>query len=206
MVPLSEQFTISGSPDEIWPLLRDPALVASCVPGATLAPSDRDGVYTGGIKIKFGPTVAIFSGEVTLGYDDAARRCTIEGRGVDQRGASQVLLSSVMTTSGTDTTVVKMDGNYNVTGPLEMFARAGGVHVARALMGEFATNIGRILQERRAPAAGAAPSPASSSSASTFASTASATPASPQAASGSALLWNAFKSWLNSIFSRKGKA
>jgi len=194
MVPLSEQFTISGSPDEIWPLLTDPALVASCVPGSTLAASGKEGVYEGSIRIKFGPTIAVFSGEVTLGYDDAARSCAIDGRGVDQRGASHVLLSSVMTASGTDTTTVKMEGQYNVTGPLEMFARTGGVHVARALMGEFATNIERIVQERRTPATGTPSSPPP------------AAPASPQAISGFALLRSAFRSWLKSIFSPKGKA
>lgn len=196
MVPLSEQFAIPGSPDEIWPLLRDPALVASCVPGSTLVAGSKDGVYEGSIRIKFGPTIAVFRGEVTLGYDDTARRCTIDGRGVDQRGASHVLISSTVTVSGSDVTAVKMDGHYNVTGPLEMFARTGGVHVARALMGEFAANIGRILQERRVPAAGAAPSPAPAASSAAV----------PQSISGFALLRSAFRSWLNSIFSRKGKA
>jgi carbon monoxide dehydrogenase subunit G len=195
MVPLSEQFSIPAPPDEIWPLLRDPSLVASCVPGATLVAGSRDGLYEGSIRIKFGPTVAVFRGEVTLGYDDAARRCTIEGRGVDQRGASRVLISSVVTATGADTTDVKMDGHYNVTGPLEAFAQAGGVHVARALMGEFAANIERIVRERRAPATDAAPAPV-----------AAAAPAQPRAASGASLLWAALRSWLESIYSRKGKA
>jgi len=40
--------------------------------------------------------------------------------------------------SGTDATVLKIEGNFNVTGPLETFANAGGVHLARALLAEFA--------------------------------------------------------------------
>ncbi|MBI1990505.1 MAG: SRPBCC family protein [Betaproteobacteria bacterium] len=194
MTPLSEQFTIPGPPAEIWPLLRDPALVASCIPGAALTTEQPGGVYQGTVTVKFGPTVAVFRGEATLTYDDAARRCTIEGRGVDQRGASRLLVSSVVTASGTDTTLVTMDGGFNVAGPLEMFAQAGGVHVARALMGEFATNIARIVEERRAPAAGAAASPSPLE-----------TPPSARSLGAGALLWKAFLEWLKQFFFKREK-
>jgi carbon monoxide dehydrogenase subunit G len=192
MIPLSEQFTIPGPPEEIWPLLRDPALVASCIPGAALTTEQPGGLYQGTVTVKFGPTVAVFRGEATLTYDDAARRCTIEGRGIDQRGASRLLVSSVVTASGTDTTLVTMDGGFNVTGPLEAFAQAGGVHVARALMGEFAANIARIVQERRAPAASAAASP----------SLPQIPPSAPSLSAG-ALLWKAFLGWLKQIFFKR---
>lgn len=192
MTPLSEQFTIPGPPEEIWPLLRDPALVASCIPGAALTTEQPGGVYQGTVTVKFGPTVAVFRGEATLTYDDAARRCTIEGRGIDQRGASRLLVSSVVTATGTDTTLVTMEGGFNVAGPLETFAQAGGVHVARALMGEFAKNIARIVEERRAPAAGAAAST-------------SPPPTPPSAGSlgAGALLWKAFLGWLKQIFFKR---
>jgi carbon monoxide dehydrogenase subunit G len=188
MTPLSEQFTIPGPPEEIWPLLRVPALVASCIPGAALTTEQPGGVYQGTVTVKFGPTVAVFRGEATLTYDDAARRCTIEGRGIDQRGASRLLVSSVVTASGTDTTLVTMEGGFNVTGPLETFAQAGGVHVARALMGEFAKNIARVVEERRAAPAGAAAPQA---------------PPSAHSVSAGALLWKAFLGWLKQIFFKR---
>jgi hypothetical protein len=50
--------------------------------------------------------------------------------------------------SGTDTTVLKVEGNFNVTGPLETFANAGGVHVARAILAEFAENVARLMAEQ----------------------------------------------------------
>ena len=190
MTPLSEQFTIPGPPAEIWPLLRDPALVASCIPGAALTTEQPGGVYLGTVTVKFGPTVAVFRGEATLTYDDAARRCTIEGRGIDQRGASRLLVSSVVTASGTDTTLVTMDGGFSVAGPLETFAQAGGVHVARALMGQFARNIARIVEARRAPAASEAAAPPP-------------TPPSAGSLGAGALLWKALLGWLKQIFFRR---
>ena len=191
MISLSEEITIPSPPAMVWPLLRDPALVASCIPGAELASAGEDGVYQGTIRVKFGPTVATFRGEAKLAYDDGARRCTIEGRGIDGRGASRAFASGIVTASGAETTLLKIEGNFNVTGPLETFANAGGVHLARALLAEFADNMAREV-ERRAPAA-ASQEPV---------------PAAPQAAAelhGGALLWRAFLGWLKEIFFGGGR-
>jgi carbon monoxide dehydrogenase subunit G len=226
----AEKITIPSPPDEVWPLLSDPTLVASCIPGATLAP-DQDGgdVWKGSIRVKFGPTVAVFRGEATLTYDHTNRRCTIEGRGIDQRGASRALANGSVTASGTTETVLAVEGEYTVTGPLETFANAGGVHVARALLAEFAKNMGALVAERRsaapasptaaqpptaalppangAPAAAAAENARVATNGGPARSPAPTQPSQPprQAAelNAFALLWAAFKSWLSSLFGKR---
>ncbi len=148
MISISEAVTIASPPEAVWPMLRDPALVASCIPGATLTKAGDGGAYQGTMRVKFGPTVATFRGEAKLAYDDGLRRCTIDGRGIDGRGASRALASGVVSASGNETTILKVEGNFNVTGPLETFANAGGVHLARALLAEFAGNMARLAAER----------------------------------------------------------
>lgn len=190
-MPSVTETTIIPSPaDKVWPLLRDPALVASCIPGAALSPDQGDGVWRGSIKVKFGPTVAAFRGEATLAFDDASRTCTIEGRGIDGRGASRALANGTVRVAGTDTTELTVDGSFSVSGPLETFANAGGVHVARALLAEFSTNIARKVGA--GPVAAPAPEAAPSSP-----QPAPAPAAAPVAAIGGfGLLWRAFLSWL----------
>jgi carbon monoxide dehydrogenase subunit G len=189
MISLSEEITIPSAPDEVWPLLRNPALVASCIPGATLTAEGEGAVYQGTVRVRFGPTVATFRGEAKLAYDDAARRCRIEGRGIDARGASRAHASGVVTASGDETTLLKLEGSFNVTGPLETFANAGGVHLARELLAEFAGNMAREL-DRWAPDIEATIS----------------APPTPQPAAelrGGRLLWRAFLGWLRQIFFAK---
>src|SRR6202040_1992290 len=140
MISIREEIAIATPPDVLWPILADPAMVASCIPGAVLTKSGEDGIYQGTMRVKFGPTVAQFRGEAKLAYDHAARRCSIEGRGIDGRGASRANATGTVEASGTDVTLLRLEGNFTVTGPLETFANAGGVHVARALLGEFAEN------------------------------------------------------------------
>ncbi len=145
MIPLEEQFTIDAPPEAVWPLLADPVKVAACLPGAAIAADKGDGVYEGTMRVKFGPTVVTFRGEMTLTYDHALRCCAISGRGIDQRGASRALASGTVSVSGSTSSLVTVAGEYHVTGPLEMFARTGGVHLARTLMGDFARNIAQLV-------------------------------------------------------------
>jgi carbon monoxide dehydrogenase subunit G len=205
MPSISEQTTIASPLEEVWPLLSDPALVAACIPGATLTPEQGDGIWRGSVRVKFGPTVAIFRGEATLAYDHAAHRCTIDGRGIDQRGASRALASGVVTASGTETTTLDIEGNFSVTGPLETFANAGGVHVARALLAEFSGNMARVVAERRGtaiPAQTGSDTPAAPTNGSSPQQRIPA-PAVAGELSAVRLIWRAFLSWLNHLFRKR---
>ncbi|MBN9085656.1 MAG: SRPBCC family protein [Reyranella sp.] len=196
MPSVTETTTIPSPADKVWPLLRDPVLVASCIPGATLAPDQgdgqKDGMWRGSVRVKFGPTVAVFRGEASLAFDDTTRTCTIEGRGIDGRGASRALASGTVKVSGTDITALAVDGSFSVSGPLETFANAGGVHVARALLQEFSANMAKKVAEQTAEVPHveatplAAPPPA----------TAPSPPPPAAEISGFGLLWRAFLFWL----------
>ena len=208
MPDISEQTLIPAPLGVVWPLLSDPAEVAACIPGAQLAPSTGDGLWRGSIKVKFGPTVAAFRGEAKLDYDHDAHRCSIEGRGIDQRGASRALATGeVLAAAEGNSTRLTVNGSFTVTGPLETFANAGGVHVARALLAEFANNMAN-----RAMAAVPAATPAASdtdANAPSMAAAPAAPPAPPPPAPAAeinafGLLWRAFLSWISSLFG-KGK-
>jgi len=205
MPDISEQTLIPAPLGVVWPLLSDPAEVAACIPGAQLAPSTGDGLWRGSIKVKFGPTTAAFRGEAKLEYDHDAHRCRIEGRGIDQRGASRALANGdVLAVAEGEATRLTVNGSFTVTGPLETFANAGGVHVARALLAEFANNMANRamaaapaaapLVEQSAPEAPAAPAPLPPPP-----------PAPAAELNAFGLLWRAFLSWLSSLFGKGNK-
>ena len=209
MPDISEQTLIPAPLGVVWPLLSDPAEVAACIPGAQLAPSTGDGLWRGSIKVKFGPTTAAFRGEAKLDYDHEAHRCRIEGRGIDQRGASRALANGdVLAAAEGEATRLTVNGSFIVTGPLETFANAGGVHVARALLAEFANNMANramaALPAAAPPAEQAAPeAPAAAASA---APTPPPPPPAPAAALNAfGLLWRAFLSWISSLFGKGNK-
>jgi carbon monoxide dehydrogenase subunit G len=198
MPSVTETTTIPSPADKVWPLLRDPALVASCIPGATLSPDQGDGLWRGSIRVKFGPTVAVFRGEASLAFDDAAKTCTIEGRGIDGRGASRALASGLVKVSGNETTELAIDGTFSVSGPLETFANAGGIHVARALLAEFSANMAKKLAEQSPPVSPVEAAPLAAPPTSTAPSPPSAPPPAAEI-SGFGLLWRAFLSWVRGM-------
>ncbi|MBM3591609.1 MAG: hypothetical protein FJX32_02915 [Alphaproteobacteria bacterium] len=206
MPDISEQTLIPAPLGVVWPLLSDPAEVAACIPGAQLAPSIGDGLWRGSIKVKFGPTTAAFRGEAKLEYDHDAHRCRIEGRGIDQRGASRALANGdVLAVAEGEATRLTVNGSFTVTGPLETFANAGGVHVARALLAEFANNMAN-----RAMAAAPAVAPAAEPAAPAAAAPAAPPPPPPPPAPAAelnafGLLWRAFLSWFSSLFGKGNK-
>lgn len=217
MPTITEKITLDAPLDAVWPLLSDPETVASCIPGATLAPDQEDGLWKGSISVKFGPTVAVFRGEAELTYDHIAHTCRIEGRGIDQRGASRALANGLVSAQGDAQTELTVEGEYSVSGPLETFANAGGVHVARALLAEFAANMSKLVMESGATtsAAGgdsldATGNPAEQENPLQAASdTAPPVPGTPSPArpakelNAFSLLWAAFKSWLASLFGKR---
>ena len=205
MISLREEIAIPAPPEQVWPLLSDPAVVASCIPGAELTKAGEGDKYQGTMRVKFGPTVATFRGEAKLAYEHEARRCTIEGRGIDGRGASRANASGVVTATGTETTVLMVEGQFHVTGPLETFANAGGVHLARALLAEFAENLSKLVTAEAAPAAAEATAARRRDPVHVMEndSARSTRDASRPAAAlpGNVILWRAFSSWLRHLFS-----
>jgi carbon monoxide dehydrogenase subunit G len=199
MISIREEITIALPPDRVWPLLSDPAVVAACIPGVTLTKAGDDGAFEGSMRVKFGPTVAQFRGEAKLAYDHNARRCTIDGRGIDSRGASRANASGVVEASGTEATLLRVEGKFAVTGPLETFASAGGVHLARAILVEFAESVARLAAERTGEAAGEA-APLAKAAASENVPP-PRTPDPPVATlGGGRLLWRMLVSWLRQVF------
>ena len=203
MISIREEIEISTPPEVLWPILSDPAIVASCIPGAVLSKSGEGGVYQGTMRIKFGPTVAVFRGEAKLDYDHYARRCTIEGRGIDGRGASRANASGIVEATGSDRTALKVEGHFNVTGPLETFANAGGIHLARVMLAEFAENVAKLIPDQvRTPASNLTPLAAGGdkqSAARQRENEQAVAPAGPEL-KGGIILWRAFLSWLRQVF------
>jgi carbon monoxide dehydrogenase subunit G len=200
MISIREEVAIAMPPEVLWPILSDPAMVASCIPGAALTKSDEGGTYQGTMRVKFGPTVALFRGEAKLAYDHSGRRCTIQGRGIDGRGASRANASGTVEATGGATTLLKVEGNFNVTGPLETFANAGGVHLARAILAEFAENVAKLVAVQARDATASDPEPLTAGAERAAPQNGQPITAAATELSGGKMLWRAFVSWLRQVF------
>jgi carbon-monoxide dehydrogenase small subunit len=155
----------------VWSALRDPALVASCVPGARLTSIDA-GQLAGELTTSLGPIRAQFSGTARVTYNDD-HTGTLDGEGQD--AISRTHLHGTATFALRETSPASSELiltiTYALRGPL---AQLGRGPVVRAFAAELAEIVARTLEARLH----------------------GAEPSVPQRLGVLSLLWHALRRWL----------
>lgn len=80
---LEGEFTFSGPRTEVWDVLRDPEVLAKCIPGTQSLNVIKPGEFEGAINLHVGPVSGAFSGKVNLTDEVAPESLTLtaEGKG-----------------------------------------------------------------------------------------------------------------------------
>ena len=155
---LHETLNIAMPPDQVWAALRDPALIASCLPGAAITARDGDRIQ-GEMLAALGPIQAKFTGDATLTYDDAARTGRIAGSGQDKASGTRLQADAAfrLTANGLAASTLAIDVTYALKGPLAQFGRGPIIRVfAAELAAMVARNLEARLRGEQIPVAGAA--------------------------------------------------
>ncbi|GGM79968.1 hypothetical protein GCM10010106_28270 [Thermopolyspora flexuosa] len=151
---IDHEFTVSVPVDRAWAVLTDLEAIAPCMPGAQLTGVDGD-VYSGKVKIKVGPVVSQYAGNVKfLEKDDANHRAVIDARGRDSRGGGNA--SAVVTAQlhpDGDRTRVTVETDLKITGRIAQFGSGMIKEVSNKLLGQFVSNLeSRLLADGGAAA------------------------------------------------------
>jgi carbon-monoxide dehydrogenase small subunit len=131
---------------KVWAALRDPALIASCLPGATITSNDS-GCVAGEMLTALGPIQARFTGRADLAYDDIARTGRIAGEGRDVASGTRLSAEADfrLREESADASIIDMDVTYSLKGPLAQFGRGP---IVRVLAAELAAMVARNLEAR----------------------------------------------------------
>ncbi|HVG90594.1 MAG TPA: SRPBCC family protein [Alphaproteobacteria bacterium] len=86
-IKVEKTFRVDEPVEKVWIFLSDPRKVAACMPGAQITEQVDDHTYKGAIKVKVGPSVTDFKGELqVLRLDGQAHEIEILCKGQDVRG------------------------------------------------------------------------------------------------------------------------
>lgn len=134
--------TLAAKPGDVWKILRDPASVAACLPGAELTSASADGRLAGAVAVAFGPIRARFKGEATVRYDDALLRGVVTGGGQDSGGSAASGSLDFSVAPDGDGAKLSATIDYRLTGPLAQFGRSALVaDFIQAMLEEFGRNL-----------------------------------------------------------------
>jgi uncharacterized protein len=147
---MEQSFEVQAPLEQVWTALIDLERVAPCLPGAAITGHDEDGTYHGTFSVKLGPVTAAYNGTIKIEDADAATHtATLKAKGTDKRGQGGANATIVNTLSERDgVTVVQAVTDFNITGRLAQFGRAGIMEdVSNRLMRDFATCLSSRLGE-----------------------------------------------------------
>jgi len=147
-VTIEKTFRVGEPADKVWAILSDPKKVALCVPGAQITEQVDDKTYKGAIKVKVGPSVTDFKGEVqVVRLDEQAYEIEILGKGQDVRGkgsASMKMTGKLRNVDGG--TEVVSTSELNVVGILAQMGARVITEVSNIMFEQFVNNFKKQLQ------------------------------------------------------------
>lgn len=199
-VKLDKQYPLNVDAQRAWQLLSDVKAVAGCMPGAEITEQLGEGSYKGGVKVKVGPAVAQFAGQVdVLETVVAERKMVLRGKGADKGGSSaSMYLTAVIVPDPADATRCVLHGAANVivNGKFAQFGGRMMVQVSDMILTQFVENFRQTALSLPAPAGAPASAQAD----------APAQAAAPQVASelnGLAIFWALVKGWFTGLFGKR---
>lgn len=219
-VKLDKRYPLDVDPARAWAILGDLKAVAGCMPGAELTEQLSDTSYKGGVKVKVGPAVAQFGGQVdVLEKDEAARKMVLRGKGADKGGSSASMdLAATIEADPTNpaASVLHGDAAVIVNGKFAQFGGRMMVQVSDMILVQFVENFRQAALALPAPASvataedaavafagGGAAETGSAATAPVAAATPRTAPPVAQEINGLAIVWALIKSWWLGLFGKK---
>jgi carbon monoxide dehydrogenase subunit G len=158
-VRFDNAFDVQAPIDEVWTAMLDVERVAPCVPGAEVLEQVSDDTYKVQIKLRIGPIVQQYRGEIEIvEQDESARRAVLRARAREMRGQGRAegRVEMRLTEDGA-TTHGDMATEVTLSGPAAAMGRGLIQDVSARIVDDFAHNLAAMLAS--GPAAPTAEAP-----------------------------------------------
>jgi len=125
---ISGTYTFDASPDRVWALLMDPAVISSCIPGCDSFEPDGDNRYRVRLTVAMAAITGTYDGIVTLTdqVPPTSYRLVAEGKG---RAGFLNGSSDIRLRADGASTIVEVTGTVQTGGPIARLGQRliGGV-------------------------------------------------------------------------------
>lgn len=206
-VKLDKRYPLDVDPARAWAILGDLKAVAGCMPGAELTEQLSDTSYKGGVKVKVGPAVAQFGGQVdVLEKDEAGRKMVLRGKGADKGGSSASMdLSATIEADPANpaASVLHGDAAVIVNGKFAQFGGRMMVQVSDMILAQFVENFRQAALALPAPASQAIAQDAEVAFGGPVEAAPRTAPPVAQEINGLAIVWALIKGWFGGLFGKR---
>jgi len=147
---IEKSFEVQQPIDKVWAFLIDPRRVATCVPGAQITEQVDEKTYKGAIKVKVGPSVTDYNGELQIVRLDAENHeIELLGKGQDVRGRGSASMKMTGKLRALDNggTAVTSISEIGVVGILAQMGSRVITEVSNVMFAEFMEKFQAQLQQ-----------------------------------------------------------
>lgn len=145
----TNQFDLSTSVSQAWPLLLDVENTAACMPGATVHPRTEDDTYDLELRVALGPMRLSYRGDLALTEVDENERLLVFGANVKEvrgGGRATATVRARLDASSDTSTRITIATELQISGRAAQMGRSVIEDVAHRMTDEFAECLaGRIM-------------------------------------------------------------
>jgi len=111
-------YTFDGPREDVWKLVRDPEVLATCLPGTQSLRLVGENEYEGEVNVHIGPIAGVFSGRLVISNEVPPESCTLTGEGKGKPGFVNGTGNVQLLDQGDNKTLMKYEGEVQIGGRL----------------------------------------------------------------------------------------
>jgi len=150
---LDGSFSVPAPRATVWDAIRDPGLMARCVPGCEMAEQIDETRYRAVVAVKFGPISARFN--LVIEIEEQVEPAFVRSRARGEEGTRASVMSSenvlTLTEAGPDSTDVAWSTDVMLSGRLGRYGLGLMRKKVESLSAEFVQNFAARLEPGAAP-------------------------------------------------------
>jgi carbon monoxide dehydrogenase subunit G len=145
---LRGSYTFAATPEALWPLLQDPAVLQAILPGCRQLTATGDNQFQGELLIRVGPMTGIYQGTLILSDLQKAQGYTFTFTASSEAGTIGGN-GRIQLENQNGVTILHYEGKANVGGQLTRHATPLLETSARSLIRQSLERLGQYLQTQK---------------------------------------------------------
>jgi len=153
---LEGDYLFNGPRSEVWELVRDPDVLATCLPGTQSLTKVSENCYEGTINVRIGPVSGTFSGRLEVSDEVPPQSCTLTVEGKGALGYAKGFGNVELVEQPEQKTLLKYSGDMQIGGKLAGVGQRLIDSVSKSMVRQGFEAIDKALAVRIANKAGQA--------------------------------------------------
>lgn len=142
------EHTFDGRREDLWQLVRDPSVLAACLPGTQTVQKVGENEYAGEIRVRVGPISGAFAGKLLVTDEVPPASCSLTVEGTGKVGFLKGVGNIDMSEQAKGTTLMKYTGEVQIGGKVASVGQRLFDTVSRGMIEQALDRLNEMLKAR----------------------------------------------------------